>query len=252
VSAANTRPCPHCKKPIPSDASRCPHCNADLSIITMPIEAVPPDVGVPDEEEAAIEPARAEILPPKDEAVETRGGSSRSYSMSTSFSTTMSAGGTARHVDAKVKVDLPQPIIDPDGRLSSVAYWRLMQDWSKAIEREIEAASDAGRGLSPADAVRRVPLPFGPDSGGDLPLAIRDEMSRRAQAEAAKLFSLPKPADVFGPHAGPDSDLPMRQLLERAGQTRRRGVTVTCGGLLAGALLLCGAVAAVIVWWVAA
>lgn len=251
MSAPSMRQCPQCREAAPTGASRCPHCGATLSIVTMPIEALPPDTGAPEEtaEATDIEPATGELLPLEDEGIERTGTVARSYSVSTSFSTTTSSGGS-RHVDAEVKIDLPQAVIDPDSRLSPTAYWKLMHRWSEAIERDVEAASKAGGSLDLAEAVRRVPLPFGPDCGGELPVAIRDAMTQRAYSQAAHLFSLPKPADIFGPHAGPDASPRVRELLEAAGRANRprRGFTVTCGSVVGG-VLLCGALGLCLGWW---
>jgi hypothetical protein len=206
----------------------------------MPLEVLLSDTGAPEEgaEGSDIEPAAGELLPLEDDPGERPGVVAHSYSLRTSFSTTTSSGAAGR-VKAEVQIDLPQGLVDPESRLSPTAYWKLMHCWSDAIEREIETASEAGQTLEPAQAVGRVPLPFGPDSGGDLPVAIREAMNQRAQRQAAQLFSLPKPADIFGPHAGPGADSPLQGLVEAVGganRPRRRGFTVTCGSLVGGVL----------------
>ncbi|MBM3501244.1 MAG: hypothetical protein FJX74_21545 [Armatimonadetes bacterium] len=242
MSAPSTRPCPQCSRPVAAGDSRCPGCGATLSIVTRAIEALPTDAGAA--EEADVPPdiglTRGELLPPDDEGLE-EGPivAARSFRMSTSFST-RTVGGAGPRMDAEVKIDLPQAVVDPGNRLSPAAYWKLMHRWSEAIEREIEAASQAGQAPDLGATVKRVPLPFGPDCGGDLPVAIRDLMTRRAQHQAAGLFSLPKPADVFGPHAGPGAESPLRELLAAAERPSRprQGFTVSCGSVVSGAMAL--------------
>jgi hypothetical protein len=245
VSLAETRPCVQCKEPVVTGESRCPHCGAAQPIVTAPIEAVPPDTGEPS--------PTGELLPLEEEELPASFGvTSRSASMSTSF-TTRTVSGSGSRLDAEVKIDLPQAVVDPENRLSPAAYWKLMHRWSQAIEDDLEGSCAGGRAPDLSAVVTRVPLPFGPDCGGELPVAIRDMLTQRAQRQAAQLFRLPRPADVFGPHAGPDGGLPLRELMaaaERASRPRR-GFTVSCGSVLGGLLLL-ATMGAVLIWWSAA
>jgi len=152
-------------------------------------------------------------------------------------------------MDAEVKIDLPQEQIDPEKRLSPAAYQQLMVNWSEAIEREIEAASQAGQQSDIRAAMQRVPLPFGPDCGGDLPAPIRHQMNQRAQQQGAQLLDLATPAGILGTRAGAAS--PMREVLEggeRTWERPRRSFTITCGSVL-GLLVLAAAVAAALTWW---
>ncbi len=231
--------------------TRCPKCGAGQSIITMPLEVIPADTGAPEAEpESAIEPAAGELLPAEDEALDVPRRVTGGVSTGTSFTTSTSRSGASGHARAEVKIELPQELIDPENHLSPTAYWKLMRRWSEGIAREIEAASDGGSMPGVAEAAQRVALPFGPDCGGDLPPAIRDTMTQRARRQLTRLGAMPTPADVFGPHAAPDADSAMRELLEAAGRgRRRRGLTVTCGSLMGG--VLAAVVGACLAGWVA-
>jgi hypothetical protein len=251
MSSPPTRPCPQCKAPVPTGETRCPQCGADLAIITRPIEALPPDT---EPEPVGLEPVPGELLPADDQGIGLKGGVKRSFSVSTSVTTSTSRIGGTGHAHVEVKLDLSQALIDPDSRLAPTAYYKLMHRWSEALGREMQSATEGGQTLETAEAARRVPLPFGPDCGGDLPVAVRDAMTERAQRQVAQLPHLPTPAEVFGPHAGPGGDSPLRELIEatnRADRARRPGLTITCGSLLAGAGL-CAAVGLGLVWWICA
>jgi hypothetical protein len=175
---------------------------------------------------------------------------SRSHAVSTSLSVVTSSGAGSAGSRAEVKLELPQELVDPDRRLSTGAFQKLMRAWADAIEQQMEAEPGGPKPGLGLEVVRRVPLPFGPDCGGDLPPALRDEITRRAQALVAGMSRGVTPEGVFGPHAAPGGPIllgPADQLPGWASRPRRR-FTVSCGAVVVSVALAAGTMVA---YWLA-
>lgn len=273
MSISDGSTCPKCGGEMPSDAAHCPHCGETkgMGIVTIPVASPPPP---PVPAAPPPPPPRLEDLPPpsvslddlaKPPPVEPPVGpaptppgemlpaiveSRQSRAVSTSFVsfTSTQGGGFRAQMDGEVKLDLPQQMVDPDRRLTSEQYRRLMDIWDDALGREMQQALRAGQQIELGQLVGHVPLPFA-QAGleGVLSPADQEAMTPRAQAAVQDILSMvarvgqePRVGNLLV-----NMDVPMINRPIRV--SPRQGVTVGCSLFLG--LLALGGVLAAAMWW---